>query len=182
LDAAVRILSRGARDLTTNRVADVAGVSIGSLYQYFPDKQAIFGALLDRHVQQSTAALERAFAARRTSTLPELLGDLFTVSVQAHSAKPALYQFLASQAAGDLAVSRAHAACLQNGLRAALEREGHAPADAEGIAFVLSRQLDTLTHGVILDLPPTLPRELAEAEALRALTGYLTTCVARAAP
>jgi AcrR family transcriptional regulator len=41
LDAVVRILKReGFQAITTNRVAEVAGVSIGSLYQYFPDRPA----------------------------------------------------------------------------------------------------------------------------------------------
>ena len=43
LEAVQRVLRRhGAEAITTNRVAEAAGVSIGSLYQYFPDKQAIF--------------------------------------------------------------------------------------------------------------------------------------------
>ena len=42
----------GIEGLTTNRVAEVAGVSIGSLYQYFPNKQAIACALIDRYHQR----------------------------------------------------------------------------------------------------------------------------------
>ena len=52
LEAAVRILKReGVDGLTTNRIAEVAGVSIGSVYQYFPDKGAIFSALHRRHIE-----------------------------------------------------------------------------------------------------------------------------------
>lgn len=43
------IQRHGPASLTTNRIAEVAGVSIGSLYQYFPDKQSIVAALLERH-------------------------------------------------------------------------------------------------------------------------------------
>lgn len=51
LIAAERVLAEhGIAALTTNRIAEVAGVSIGSLYQYFPNKEAIAAALFDRHV------------------------------------------------------------------------------------------------------------------------------------
>lgn len=60
LDAVTKILKReGSQALTTNRIADVAGVSIGSLYQYFPDKRAIFIALHRRHIEQMDRLVER---------------------------------------------------------------------------------------------------------------------------
>lgn len=50
LDAAAEILAEGGYDaLTTNRVAELAGIPIGSLYQFFPDKQAVVAALSDRY-------------------------------------------------------------------------------------------------------------------------------------
>ncbi|HTJ42678.1 MAG TPA: TetR/AcrR family transcriptional regulator [Kofleriaceae bacterium] len=50
LIAAERVLERdGVAHLTTNRVAEVAGVSIGSVYQYYPNKQALVAALIERN-------------------------------------------------------------------------------------------------------------------------------------
>jgi AcrR family transcriptional regulator len=50
LDAAAEILAEGGYDaLTTNRVAEAAGIPIGSLYQFFPDKQALVEALSERY-------------------------------------------------------------------------------------------------------------------------------------
>jgi AcrR family transcriptional regulator len=52
LDAVAEVLKRdGISAVTTNRIAEVAGVSIGSVYQYFPDKRAIFVALHQRHIE-----------------------------------------------------------------------------------------------------------------------------------
>ena len=60
LEATQRVLRRqGAEAITTNRVAEAAGVSIGSLYQYFADKQAIFMALHDRHVSGVRHVIEQ---------------------------------------------------------------------------------------------------------------------------
>ena len=52
LEAATRILDKqGLAGLTTNRVAEVAGVSIGTLYQYFDDKTALLDALAERELK-----------------------------------------------------------------------------------------------------------------------------------
>jgi AcrR family transcriptional regulator len=62
MDAAARILEKsgevtGIDGLTTNKVAKMAGVSIGSLYQYFPSKDAIFAKLIERNIENNTARL-----------------------------------------------------------------------------------------------------------------------------
>ena len=52
LEASTRVLSKTPlKDMTTNRVADLAGVSIGSLYEYFPNKNSIVVALMDSHME-----------------------------------------------------------------------------------------------------------------------------------
>ena len=55
--AATRVLEReGAARLTTTRIAEVAGVSVGSLYQYFPHREAIVGAIIDGQLDEMLAA------------------------------------------------------------------------------------------------------------------------------
>lgn len=59
MDAAARVIvERGFDNLTTNHVAAAAGVSIGSLYQYFPDKDALVEALLQRHAAELLAVVD----------------------------------------------------------------------------------------------------------------------------
>ena len=61
LEAAARILASGsAQALTTNRVAEVAGVSIGSLYQYFPNREAILAELIREKRARLAAALAQS--------------------------------------------------------------------------------------------------------------------------
>jgi AcrR family transcriptional regulator len=58
LDAAARVLARhGAARFTTNRVAEAGGVSVGSLYQYYPNKAALLLRLHEREAETSWAAL-----------------------------------------------------------------------------------------------------------------------------
>ena len=60
LDAAARVLvERGYAATTTNLVAERAGVSVGSLYQYFPNKDALIAALHDRHAREMNEVIDR---------------------------------------------------------------------------------------------------------------------------
>src|SRR5215468_4646197 len=61
LEATARILTKEGYDrASTNRIADVAGVSIGSLYQYFPSKEALVAAVIDRHMQEMSQVARNA--------------------------------------------------------------------------------------------------------------------------
>ena len=63
VETAARILERDGRDgFSTNAVAERAGVSIGSLYQYFPRKEALLGALIMRETSLLIDDAERAAA------------------------------------------------------------------------------------------------------------------------
>jgi AcrR family transcriptional regulator len=60
-EAAIQVLlSHGIERLTTTRVAERAGVSVGTLYQYYPNKQALLFAVLEAHLEKVAAALSQA--------------------------------------------------------------------------------------------------------------------------
>lgn len=72
VDAAARILAaEGLAGLTTNRVAEVAGISVGSLYQYFPNKDAIVVTLIERTQAGVADAVEAVAAQLRDASLAE---------------------------------------------------------------------------------------------------------------
>ena len=61
LEATARVLVKEGYDrASTNRIAEVAGVSIGSLYQYFPNKEALVAAVIDRHTEQVSQVTRNA--------------------------------------------------------------------------------------------------------------------------
>jgi AcrR family transcriptional regulator len=75
--AVERVLHRhGKGGLTTNRLAEVAGVSVGTLYQYFPNKQALVGALQERVLAQLLDALRAGLATGTTDPLPVVAGRI----------------------------------------------------------------------------------------------------------
>src|SRR6202167_1918320 len=89
LDAVVRILKReGFEAVTANRVAEVAGVSIGSVYQYFPDKRAIFAALHERHIQEIDRLVEAKLMEHAASPLDTLMRAMVEAMVDAHTSDP----------------------------------------------------------------------------------------------
>ena len=75
LEAAARVFRSEGYAATTNRIAKVAGVSIGTLYEYFPNKEALLLALAERHVSEAElgigAALEKRSAAQLLAALQE---------------------------------------------------------------------------------------------------------------
>ena len=70
LEATIQVLlSVGKERLTTTRVASRAGVSVGTLYQYFPNKSALLQAALKRHLDEVTDAVELVCNAAEGGTL-----------------------------------------------------------------------------------------------------------------
>lgn len=95
LEAAARILeTKGLGGFTTNAIAEKAGVSVGSLYQYFPTKEAVLTMLIRRKREALIAALESARAEARHCELQSMI-DGFTRAALAHQLeRPKLIQCL----------------------------------------------------------------------------------------
>ena len=84
LAAATRVLERESlAGFNTNRVAEVAGVSVGSLYQYFPNKSALIAALIDRQQSALAQAIEDCVAAHEGRSLLDALYALADLGVEA---------------------------------------------------------------------------------------------------
>ena len=70
------LLAEGMGRLTTTRVAARAGVSVGTMYQYFPHKQALLFAVLQRHLEELTEAMEAACALVAGRSVEEIADGL----------------------------------------------------------------------------------------------------------
>jgi AcrR family transcriptional regulator len=95
LEAATRILGKkGWARFTTNEVAAIAGVSVGSLYQYFPNKLALAEAIRQRHLDSVLAALSIFGEGNEVVTLDQRVARLIDGVIAAHSVDPALHRVL----------------------------------------------------------------------------------------
>ena len=77
------LLSVGKEQLTTTRVASRAGVSVGTLYQYFPNKSALLKAVLRRHLNRVTEAIERVCVEQAGNGLEEMGTALINAFLEA---------------------------------------------------------------------------------------------------
>ena len=77
------LLSLGPDRLTTTRVAERAGVSVGTLYQYYPNKRSLLFAVLEIHLNRVTASVESACAAARHMPLAEMIKRMVEAFVDA---------------------------------------------------------------------------------------------------
>jgi AcrR family transcriptional regulator len=177
LDAVVRILKRsGVEGVTTNRIAEVAGVSIGSVYQYFPDKRAIFLALHDRHAEQIGRLVERALVEHAAASLEDLLRALVETLIDAHAPDPELYELLHAEVPHRADGARHLAARLHGALRLAISSratEFRIPRDLETALFVITHMIDALAHAAVLQRPKQVSLAAAKEAAVRATLAYL---------
>jgi AcrR family transcriptional regulator len=81
------LLNQGAERLTTTRVADRAGVSVGTLYQYFPNKQSLLFAVLEGHMEKITEAVEDACELARHKPITEMIKEVVEAFVDAKIAR-----------------------------------------------------------------------------------------------
>jgi AcrR family transcriptional regulator len=84
LQATIQVLLSVGKDrLTTTRVAMRAGVSVGTLYQYFPNKTALLKAALTRHLDEVADAIERVCREQKGNTLQQMATALVTAFLRA---------------------------------------------------------------------------------------------------
>lgn len=177
LDAVVRVLKReGFSAVTTNRIAEVAGVSIGSVYQYFRDKRAIFVALHQRHIDQIDRMVETKLIEHATSSLDDLMRAMIEGMIDAHITDPELYELLATEVPHRADGTRDFAVRLHGAFRLALSSRAHElkkGRDLDTMVFIVANMVESLSHAALFRRPRSLSLVAAKAEVVRAVLAYL---------
>lgn len=178
LEAAAQILEAGGLGaLTTNAVAGRAGVSIGTLYQYFADKNAIVLALARQEMATGLSEVGRALQGESDSSVEGRVRAMVRAMIHAFRGRPrarkAVLQAILAQGLGVEMMAPVTAFIAATGAEV-----GHGPrpvfaALTREQLFVLSRGLMGTIRGAVMEEQPFLTSRAFEDEAVRLVVAYL---------
>jgi len=146
------LLAVGSDRLTTTRVAERAGVSVGTLYQYYPNKQSLLHAVLEAHLTRVAEAVEGACRAYRGAAVKELMAAVVPAYVDAklERADVSTALYAAGSDVDGAAIVRRISKSGNRALTAALaEAAGAQPGDMEFVALMIYSAMAGATRAVL---------------------------------
>jgi AcrR family transcriptional regulator len=173
VQAGARVLGdQGWAGFTTNKVAEVAGVSIGSLYQYFPDKLSLIEAVRSHHFEDVLRVIRKAMD--REKPMRQFAEALVDGMIDAHLEHPALHRVMLDEVPGHADARAAHDSFRAEYLSryAAAIAPYRRIAKRQRIAEVLSSAVEGVIHNAARHgqlKAPELKRELVQL-----ICAYLT--------
>lgn len=179
LSATARVLVRDGYDrASTNRIAEAAGVSVGSLYQYYPSKEALVAAVIDRHIGDMMALVRQASVTLAPLPLADATRAIVRVMIEAHALEPKLHRVLVEQIPRVGSLERIERldeeACALVRLWLEAHQEEIAVADLDLAAFVVVTAVEALTHAAVLRRPAVLEKlDAFVDEVAKLVVGYL---------
>ena len=158
LDASAQVICEdGFEKASTNRIAKRAGVSIGTLYQYFPNKLALMASLIDRHTEELMTVIGRQLLSLVGVPLEEAVRQLVYTMLEAHRVNPELHRACVEQLHHVGMVDQVRdvtrrAAAL---VRAYMEqhRDRLRVDDLDMATFMIVTCVEAVTHNVVLSRP-----------------------------
>jgi AcrR family transcriptional regulator len=182
LEAAAQVLIREGYDKTsTNKIAQRAGVSIGSLYQYFPSKEAIVLELIDRHIEEMSGVVRARLSEAPHHSIECAVRSIVEALVDAKRVNPRLHAVFIEQVPR---LGRLHRVLDLNRTLADLitvalasRPEPIRPKNLSKASFVLVHAVQAVTHALAVERPDYLGPDDADAvveELTDMVTVYLT--------
>lgn len=177
IEAAARVFGEhGYGPTSMTRVAEVAGVSVGSMYQYFADKRSLVTALHERHTEDAVGVVEDARAKADQSSLEESVRHVVRGLLHIHRKSPGLQRVLHDECPAlqyrkaDSPKGRALVASTTR----LLEAHGEVRHDNLTLAAkVVARIVEELVHDALLDPPGSATEAEMEQSIVDAAVGYL---------
>jgi AcrR family transcriptional regulator len=179
LEATVQIFDReGLEAATMARIAEVAGVSVGSIYQYFSHRDAILHALQDREFERALELMQRALADGNLAQSPEQTVTAVVKGLwELYRACPGLHRVLAIEGLRVVKADRVHAFDLR-----VIEIVRHflvatsapiRPKSVDAAAFVAVQSVRATMLACLLERPPGLDEETLINEVVDLVLRYL---------
>lgn len=179
LEATARVLGeRGYAGTNTNVVAERAGVSVGSVYQYFPNKDSMITALHERHADQMYVAIDKVLDASRARSLRGHVQAMVRALLAAHQVEPDLHRVLEKEfpffdapheeSAADNSIFRRVRQLLEE------HRAEVAPRNLDLATWIVLRTIESLVHAAVIEPPPEFEVAAIEAAIVDTLMGYLS--------
>jgi AcrR family transcriptional regulator len=180
LEATVQVLlGVGKERLTTTAVAARAGVSVGTLYQYFPNKSALLQAVLSRHMGDVAETVEAACAAQHGKSVAEMAGPFVTEFLKAKMrdirASGAMYAV--SNDVDGATIAKQTGVRILRALVAMLKTAQEPLRDAELAASMVQGALAGVSRRLLESEDPEGMLEPMRAELIVFVGGYLKGCV-----
>jgi AcrR family transcriptional regulator len=178
LTATARVLIKWGYDgASTNRIAQAAGVSVGSVYQYFPSKDALVAALIDGHVEQRMNLFRHSLAALNDPDLRSGVRAIIEAMLAAHSHDPQLHAVLSEQVpkVGRMKrmyeIDREAAQLIVEKLTG--RRPRLHPKNLELAAFMIVHGVEGIIHAFLVDKPAQFESADVASELTSLVANYL---------
>ena len=178
LTATAQVLIKDGYDgASTNKIAATAGVSIGSLYQYFPSKEALVAELLDRHLADMMKVFDETVLRIADAPIAVATCEIVKAMICAHAIDPTLHRIFAEQTphTGRLKRIGEIERYAADRLRVYLEihRAVIRPKNLDLAVFLLVQLVESAGHGVVLNPRNVFDRDELAREVSDICLAYL---------
>jgi AcrR family transcriptional regulator len=179
LEATARILVKhGYAGTNTNLIAELAGISVGSLYQYFPNKESLIAALNVRHAERIHSRIAARLIELEGKSLREAIPALVREVVAVHLENPELERMLETELSyldAPLGDDEADRNIIEMSRRFLESHKREIRRRDLGLAnIVILKMLESLVHALLFQYPGRASNQQRERAVSEAVLGYLT--------
>jgi AcrR family transcriptional regulator len=183
LEATVQVLLRvGKERLTTTRVASRAGVSVGTLYQYFPNKSSLLQAALRRHLEEVTEKVERVCREQRGNSLQQMGTAVINAFLEAkmRDAKTSVALYSVGSDVDGARIAKEMGVRANKAIAAMLETAREPLArDPQLVASMLGGAVGGVSRRLLESDAPEKDFDILRRELIFFVSAYLEACAVR---